>query len=182
MQLTNLEEYLSGVNKTWKSDERDRELQHCETALLEEIGEIAGWYKKRLFYGLEEVKFKTGVKGEFGDLLYYLAKYSELLNNNDYLNVSLNDNSVPFNPLKELVNMNKNLTYILELGEGYSMTLIAIGNIASSLTKLINLEGFTVEDIAQSNLAKLKARHGDLFNPIQADPNQRNLELEDRVL
>ena len=29
---------------------------------------------------------------------------------------------------------------------------------------------------------KLKIRHGDLFDPIQIDPNQRNLELEDNSL
>jgi len=182
MQLTNLKEYLSGVNRTWKGDTRDNEMSHCKVGILEEIGEITGWYKKRLYYGLNNDKVKVGLKGEFGDLLYYLVKYSELLDNTDYLNVSLNTDEVSTNIMREITDMSKNVTIILELGEGYSMTMIAMGNVATALVKLINAEGWSIEDIAHSNLTKLKIRHGDLFDPIQIDPNQRNLELEDNSL
>jgi len=180
----NLKEYLSGINNTWKTDTRTNELAHCEMALVEEIGEIAGWYKKHLFFGVPKEKLIINLKGEFGDLLYYIVKYSELLNNTNYLNSTLNRNKLTkdVNVTKELSKMTHSLSTILKAGEGFSMTNIALNDVADSLTMLILNEGWTVEEIMKSNLAKLKVRYGELFNPIQADPNQRNLKLEDKAL
>ncbi len=68
----NLEEYQAEINKTWKSNPGLGDYEHCLVGIMEEAGEIAGWYKKANYYGAgmtEEIG--RGLKGELGDLLYY---------------------------------------------------------------------------------------------------------------
>lgn len=48
-------------------------------AINEEAGEIAGWYKKYVLRGNPTEKFsRDDLKGELGDLLYYLTRMANL--------------------------------------------------------------------------------------------------------
>ena len=76
----NLAEYKTEINKTWKTNPGMGDYEHCLVGIMEEAGELAGWYKKANYYGLgmtEEVS--RGLKGELGDLFYYLTKMTMLL-------------------------------------------------------------------------------------------------------
>lgn len=53
----------------------DLDLNYCVIALNEEAGEIAGWYKKAILRGNPTGKYtQEDLKGELGDLLYYLTR------------------------------------------------------------------------------------------------------------
>jgi NTP pyrophosphatase (non-canonical NTP hydrolase) len=53
----------------------DLDLNYCVIAMNEEAGEIAGWYKKAVLRGNPTGKYTDeDLKGELGDLLYYLTR------------------------------------------------------------------------------------------------------------
>ncbi len=181
-------DYLAGVNKTWKTADGLIEFTHCRLAILEEVGEISGWYKKHFGYGRpKEGKIKTGLKEEFGDLLYYLTKISELSRCESVLEGRFEDDwdtgSVDgFEPAAALADL-----------AGYSTTLIvhsffsgefvqALAGSFDILNLFIKYEGFDLEDIQLSNLRKLEVRHGDSFKDKQALPSDRNKDAENEAL
>lgn len=56
----------------------DLDLNYCVIALNEEAGEIAGWYKKAILRGNPTGKYtQDDLKGELGDLLYYLTRAAQ---------------------------------------------------------------------------------------------------------
>ena len=43
-------EYLEECLKTFREDDLASQMDHCKYAIIEEIGEISGWYKKHFGY------------------------------------------------------------------------------------------------------------------------------------
>jgi len=177
----NFKEYLKEVNKTWKDDDSAWELTHIRFAIVEEIGEIAGWYKKHFGYGRpKEGEIKTGLKEEFGDLLYYLTKAASY---NGGFNVRLHEidedpDETFANELREIKEMTKTLPVILSSSlDSYEFEM-SIEFLLKSLSKLINSEGWLIQDIITSNIKKLEIRHGNSFDNNQALPSNRNKEKE----
>ena len=57
----------------------DLDLNYCVIAMNEEAGEVAGWYKKAVLRGNPTGKFTDDdLKGELGDLLYYLTRAAQV--------------------------------------------------------------------------------------------------------
>ena len=55
------------------------DLNYCVIALNEEAGEVAGWYKKAVLRGNVTGKYTDDdLKGELGDVLYYLTRAARL--------------------------------------------------------------------------------------------------------
>ena len=181
-----LEDYLQGVNKTWKKDDTLKEVEHCNFAFIEEVGEIAGWYKKKIAYGADADKIAPKLKGEFGDLLYYMVKMGELSDCMMRIETRFED------------------TFEMPSVEGADIlgVLAVLADSAAAITKytfhseefmehygklfdhtlvLIHLEGHTLEDIMYTNLAKLAVRHGDDFNMDSILPENRDLKSEDNA-
>lgn len=152
------------------------------------MGEISGWYKKHLGYGQpKEGKIKTGLKGEFGDLLFYLTKLAEICNMEHMVSNRYEpDFMIPPTDKLDVVAMIGELLGISEDLIKYSHHsqefISGVSDALDALILLINHEGWTVEDIQLSNLAKLAVRHKDGFDHSKATPDGRNLAEEDKAL
>lgn len=181
------QDYMAVANKTWKKDDGLKELEHCLVAILEESGEIAGWYKKALFYGVPKETIKPKLKGEFGDLLYYLCKLAEKTQLIEIAESRLEDTWVmpslgEFNTLAALADLGQGAVDMLKLSHRNADFVEAYVTVLDTLTYMIREEGWDVTDIQYSNLAKLKKRHGEAFNQDQANPENRDIAAEDDVV
>lgn len=73
--MTN-EEFFTHVKDNAKYD---MDMDYVVIALNEEAGEIAGWYKKFILRGNPGARLTwDDLKGEAGDLLYYLVRLCQL--------------------------------------------------------------------------------------------------------
>jgi len=179
------EDYLKGVNITWKHDDKYSELMHCRLAILEEVGEIVGWYKKIHGYkGEKSEEWKIGIKGEFGDLLYYLVKIADITDNSDLLDRYFFDKlpAIDLNEVTHVAQMSGTALRILEDSDISHQYGTLIHNLFKLLVQLMIHEGFEFEDIAVSNLKKLEKRHGSSFNIDATMESGRNREEEDKAL
>jgi NTP pyrophosphatase (non-canonical NTP hydrolase) len=166
-----LKEYLIQVNKTWKPGQ-ENELSHAKLALIEEIGEIAGWYKKHVGYGRDKETIMVGLKEEFGDLLYYMVKFADLKNID--LNIPLIDKVSRVGIMEFLSDMASDIALITwvpdeELSE-------YVNDLFESLCILINSENWTLSEIAKSNIAKLRLRHGETYKESHLEDRDKKAE------
>ena len=181
-----LDDYLEGVNRTWKKDDGLAEVEHCNFSFIEETGEIAGWYKKLICYGADPKEIAPKLKGEFGDLLYYLVKMGEISDcmmriesrfeaNFKMPDVHGCDILGVLGVMAECsMKISKYTFHSEEFMENY-------GKLFDHLLVLIVLEGHELEDVMYGNLAKLAVRHGEGFKMDQALPANRDLKSEDDV-
>ena len=179
-----LEDYLAGVNKTWKEGDGIAEVEHCNFAFIEETGEIAGWYKRLICYGTDPEEVAPKLKGEFGDLLYYLVKMGELsdcmMRIESRFEATFQMPDVHGCDILGVLGVMAKCAQTLTKYTFHSKQFInAYGKLFDHLLVLIVLEGHTLEDIMYSNLAKLAVRHGDSFKDNQAMPGNRDLRTED---
>lgn len=179
-------EYLEGVNKTWKSSDKFTEDIHCRLAIIEEVGEIAGWYKKHYGYGkVKDESWKVGLLGECGDLLFYLTKISEIHNKQEPVQQM-------FNLLPDKNAVSSPISNIYELSLAANSLLVTsvytfdfeerLADIVNFLFDIMVYEGFTMEDVCLSNLSKLSARHGSSFNSKSIMEEGRDREAEDKAI
>jgi NTP pyrophosphatase (non-canonical NTP hydrolase) len=179
-------EYLEKVNITWgKSQTPEQEKIHCQLSIPEETGEIIGMYKKHFGYGKEKTEsWRTRLKEECGDLLYYVTKTADIFNINIstyYLKNYLVE-SVPLNErgfIKEF--LSDMLDSAINVLDGNNAGQIAPGlnSIMTYLLIIIKTEGFTLEGVQKSNIAKLQKRHGEGFNKaaIMDEGRDKNAEI-----
>lgn len=182
----NLTEYQEAVNKTWLSAEGITELEHCFAGIIEEVGEITGWHKKRLFYGASMESTRTQLKGEFGDLLYYIVKLGELTNqmgNVEYYfePTALTEES-ELTSVGVLIGMTGNVYKITQSGLYSDTFRYEYEELIEGLSCLLRREGHSLEDIMESNVAKLKVRHGEAFDTAKSLPADRDILKEDKAV
>ena len=179
----NLKEYQAEINKTWKTNPGIRDYEHCLVGVMEEAGEIAGWYKKAIYYGIgmtEEIS--RGLKGELGDLLYYTVKLMEITQLEEHVFDDVEILSPEATNFKLLVALNE-ATY--EVTNNVHST-VSFANHVNWIVSIINemskREGWSLNDIMYSNIAKLKHRHGSDFDIDKAEPSNRDIVGEDGQL
>jgi NTP pyrophosphatase (non-canonical NTP hydrolase) len=175
-------EYLNNCLKTFKEDDLMSQVDHCKFGIIGEIGEITEWYKK--IYGYKKDKteeWKTEIKGEFGDLLYYLTVASNLFNAEGivpYLDgvhtKRDNDNTELYIITQMLEDANK--VALSSIHNPYLDSLIC--NILVNLRVLINREGFSLFEVMESNIKKLEVRHGEGFKQEATEEINRDREKE----
>jgi len=68
----NLSEYQKRIEDTWISNENDTNRIIC--GLFEEVGEIAGKFKKYFRKDFNYYQLELFLKKEIGDVFYYLVK------------------------------------------------------------------------------------------------------------
>lgn len=182
-------EYLQGVNKTWKKADGIRELMHCRLAIMEEVGEIAGWYKKYFGYGRpKDEKWKVGIKGEFGDLLYYLTKLSDITRCEAVVESYFEDvlpqmdTIIDIDHVGVISGMSEKATCLVSHSWHSDDFTEALEELFISLRILIEDEGWVLEDIQISNLSKLEIRHGKQFNQNSTTEEGRDRNAENQAL
>lgn len=194
------DEYLVEVNKTWKNDSVPNMQIHAKLALLEETGEIAGWYKKHHGYGRpKDEKWKAELKGEFGDLLYYIVKYTDLYLANKpeiedlksfFTDKGLRESKLIYTNAQDVVDSIGHIGIFLNIltksHAGIPLRSSArshyLFGILIHLNALIEEEGWTLEEIQESNIAKLRARHGMKFSENAIFEKGRNRDVETEAL
>lgn len=166
--------YLECVNRTWKHDTEEKENAHLNWALIEEMGEFAGWMKKIEGYGKErDALMNAEILGELGDLVYYLVKKMSktdisgetlaFISEDDEMLIADGTGTSTINLVKEYIK------YVLTGG---------LMGMQYCLQALILNQGFTLQEVLRANVAKLKARHGDKFRDSSTDEAGRNRQVE----
>jgi NTP pyrophosphatase (non-canonical NTP hydrolase) len=181
------EEYLKGVNSTWKKDDGLVEVAHCKIAIKEEIGELFGWYKQIYGYKKKRTKpWRNNVLGEIGDLLYYNTKLSDLAN------ISLEVEDVFLPTYTTILDFTTELQLLDEMMA--TALVISTEDVSSSkfedasynlfelVHQLILVLGFDLEEVQLANLAKLEKRHGKGFNQKATSEECRDRDAEEEAI
>jgi len=138
--------------------------------LIEEIGEVAGWYKKHYGYGRDKFSIMVGLKEEFGDLLYYIVKFADLKNVD--LEIPLFDKVSRVGIMEFLSDMALDIALLTWAPDEELSS--SLNDVFEELCILIHSEGWTLNEIMESNIAKLRLRHGESYK-------ESHLEDRDKV-
>ena len=161
-------DYLEGINRTWNKDSKKSEIDHCRLAIMEEVGEIIGWYKKIHGYKREKTdEWRTELKGEFGDLTYYLVKLFEITGETEMIEHDFK--GLSHQNLFEIEHVTSMSRFAVQISEFHystntSLFLNSMDGLWDFTRMLIVYEGFDFEDVLLSNLSKLQTRHGSDFD------------------
>ena len=178
----NLKEYQAEINKTWKTNPGMGDYEHCLVGVMEEAGEIAGWYKKAIYYGIgmtEEVS--RGLKGELGVLFYYLNKMTMLIGDEE-ADVDVQKVDPESSTLSLLITMNSAVNTLMTESPYSQKHTAARLYILRVARQMAENELWSASDIMYSNIAKLKHRHGSDFDIDKAEPSNRDIVGEDGQL
>jgi len=156
--------------------------EHCLVGIMEEAGEIAGWYKKANYYGIgmtEEIG--RGLKGELGDLLYYLTKLG-MLTEVGSPKVYQPTFDVNMSDFTLLVHLNRHSLKLMDSTHRSDAFIIAHIAMLQCVKEIATRQGWSINDIMYTNVAKLKHRHGNDFDVDKATPSNRDIVGEDGQL
>jgi len=190
-------DYLKETDKTWNHQEDEKaNLDHALLGLLDESGELASAFKKKIGYGRElDV---VNVKEEIGDGLFFLTRMIHSLYEGesgnkiyDFLD-GIVSSDIPEEKLKEMKTYNYtdimyNLTIPITeiysgLIENHSQKVAqAISNILSAYKGVAAIFDYTLADCMEANVAKLQKRYKGKEFSIK-DATERDLEGEKEVL
>jgi len=132
-----------------------------------------------------EVKHK--IKEELGDMLYYLTKIAEIGNITDvvedrYLDTWELPIILDVNILAMLADANERTIKIVRSSTHNEGFIEGVAELLDLALYFIQWEGWELEDIQFSNLAKLQKRHGEKFDQNKANPENRDITGEDSAL
>jgi DNA-binding transcriptional regulator YiaG/NTP pyrophosphatase (non-canonical NTP hydrolase) len=178
----NLKEYQTEINKTWKTNPGMGDYEHCLVGIMEEAGEIAGWYKKANYYGIgmtEEIS--RGLKGELGDLFYYLNEMTMLIGD-EGADVDVQKVDPESSTLSLLIAMNSAVNTLMTESPYSQKHTASRLYILRVVRQMAENELWSGSDIMYSNIAKLKHRHGSDFDIDKAEPSNRDIVGEDGQL
>ena len=108
---------------------------------------------------------------------------SDLTLNSDVVEATLEEQDVDQLDIVSLVSsMSSCTTAVIQYSTHSTEFLSGLAGLAERLMCLMAYEGWSLEEIMLSNLAKLQARHGDKFNDDRALPSGRDIDSEDAVI
>lgn len=180
------DDYLEGINRTWNKDDRQSEIDHCRLAIMEEVGEIIGWYKKIHGYKREKTdEWKTELKGEFGDLIYYVVKLLEILDETEM--IAHDFKQLSYQNVIEIDHVTLMSRFAVQISEFHNheekeLILNSLDGLFDFTRILIAYEGLDFEDVLLSNLLKLQTRHGSDFDIDSTVEKGRDREAESESL
>jgi NTP pyrophosphatase (non-canonical NTP hydrolase) len=178
--LITYSQYLKGVNKTWRKQDTLTDIFHCSLGIIGELGEIADWYKKNIGYGRpKDENWYAEVKGELGDVIYYIVKLGELAESNaikDNFGVEADTSCNSIFPIitkamEDAVGTISHSSFTVEFQNLLAETFLTVKAIAA-------FENIEFDDILISNLAKLEKRHGSSYNEKSSYEAGRNRDNE----
>lgn len=179
----NIQEYKELAEKTlsyqFHSDEQMEKLLHAALGLATEIEELLVNY--------DSTFDPTNLLEEVGDLTWYLSifyrEYPEIENIRIYSTMEVKE------PFKETLKMLKCTLQIQDLIKkklyyNKAINLETLFNLVATIDVLIksylNIYGLNIENVWETNIAKLKARYGDKFTSDRAI--NRDLDSERKIL
>lgn len=182
-------DYINFTSSTWnkKSDPR-LNVQHAILGLIDECGEIAGWYKKVIGY---DQKFQPNQQIlEIGDYLFYLVRFCEDLGLFDDMRF-VNQVENEINSLN--VTVDRSLTYAdhsmilvkntFQMTDSFNKFDVKFYVISTIATLRIHarLCGTNLPNVALANRKKLNERHLKVtggYNPNHLETRDRDAELK----
>lgn len=194
----NFKDYCESTTRTFNYQTDSIDLTHCVFGMVEEVGEIAGKFKKIIGYGHKISK--TGILEEVGDFMFYFCMLFNLLGVEkiDEEEMSGKDIVARFNGLISSIQRPTIVTkgelhsialskvvsaLISHIEEGNSNYIIAtMENTIIIVNLLCGSLGKTMSKVLESNVDKLKVRYPDKFNIKGTHEEGRDREEELRVI
>lgn len=180
----NFKEYIQQAQVTNDATaSKERNSLHAGYGLIAEIGEIADIFKRHIFYG-KDIDI-IHLKEEIGDAMWYLAigchardvdlemiqKSPQYLLGQDSLTDSQNMIMMVANSSYVIFSYYKDNTLCK------SEELIYLGTIYDCLKSLCHLNGFTLEEVMDLNIQKLRKRYPDGFSKYDALNRDKENEM-----
>lgn len=165
----NYESYLNDVNKTFlHSEDKLKEYMHCAMAIPSELGEVMDLLKKHYAYGVDkDDSWRRELELELGDVLYYVAKLSEMANLkesvSDYfegMSLTVFSNN-EICATSEAMKLSSKLVFITPYND---KIWTIIDSVMDSVLILAKENDIELKDIIQSNVDKRAKRHGNSYN------------------
>lgn len=154
-------EFVERCNRT--IEDKCKNFDYLSLGAISEAGEVAGKYKKWLRgdYG-SWIAFRSMVKYEIGDVLWYIAMldfYCHYEGNEkvDPRNLSTRLNGHRENPVKDIVALNKFLTRVADESFG-CVTPVHIDGALTLVDNVANAFGFTLAECSEAVISKLAER------------------------
>jgi hypothetical protein len=151
-------EYIEFCKSTWSNIGDD--LSHATIGLLGEI--------------LELQQADSDIKEELGDVCYYFARFIDILSipiEVVQLTPPAQDFSKDVAHLENLVNLVKKRVYYGHTVEIKSAFLLVYQDILGGIEE----SPYTLEELCQSNMEKLKTRYTDGFTPQEAEEKRDHI-------
>jgi NTP pyrophosphatase (non-canonical NTP hydrolase) len=192
----NYVQFLETCKSRFHYQNKEKDLAHCSFGIMEESGELSGYYKKHIGYGHD--LDKSEVIGEIGDFMWYLTMLTEIIgipDHKDFKQISQEFNKritikhVP-NPKHKpdgaqhvfrLYLSTASLMGLMEQNK-WEESIQMIYNILIICNMLSQEVGVTLPEVLRRNDEKLEARHGKKFNPKATHEKNRNREKEKEAL
>ena len=156
----NFKEHAKITRQTWhtKDVSKERRQKHAVLGLIDELGEIASCLKKEIGYGKE--LDKTNMKEEIGDFIYFSHRKNEEYGwNQDFDKLIKNCEPKEKDPFIIISNLFSNVHYLCCAYSPYNTDNFT--DVLENLIELMNCYGFTIAEVLNANVNKLKARYGD---------------------
>lgn len=187
--MINLIEYQQKAYTFVNDLGNNHNLVHAVFGIKDEVGEIVGAIKKHLFYGKE--LDLVNIKEELGDALWFIAlglsvldcplAYSDLGEDSEGLLYDLDGLVIASSIIWDLAFENGNVVKEMLYISDPKILIEPFGNALISVHALCLHFGFSIHDVAATNIAKLSTRYkAGKFNKQEAI--NRNLEAEREVL
>lgn len=173
-------EHAKITRQTWNLDiPKERRQRHAVLGLIDELGEIASCLKKEIGYGKE--LDKTNMKEEIGDFIYFLHRFNEECEyNNDFDKLIKMCEPKSKKPFIIIGDLYSNTDYLFFTDK--SDPVWDFRDVFENLIELMNCYGFTIAEVLNANVNKLKARYGNKLEFSQESALNRNLENESKAL
>lgn len=184
--MTEAEAYLIECKSTFKDDSKINQINHCKLAIPEEVGEIMGELKRMEAYGLDESMCKNRLKLELGDLLYYCMVFSDLTEQDmieSHFDLLYHDR-IKFEDRKKNHSFVKMFQACLDIHK-YSIYsnehFLALRSLLTQIKRLGSIYDYTFAEIAESNVKKIRMRHGKSFDESKTIEENRDRNGENNI-
>jgi len=159
--------------KTGVGFTRDERLLHAAIGMVTEVGELLDAIKKHIFYGKQ--LDRVNMQEEIGDLCWYVALASDVLNITP--EAVIRGSADVFCQVISIVHVSANCLVFVH---NEVAVVNALSDIMGSIFTICEVKSFSLGDILDTNIAKLKARYPDKFDTDKA--LNRDLKLERKIL
>lgn len=148
---------------------------HAAMGLVTESGELIDAYKKHIYYGKD--LDRVNIKEEIGDICWYLALAHDVWGISEPKAYPKGETT---GTLAQITLMVQSSAVCIGFTEEKRIFEEQLADILGAIVVICKTEGFDLEEILDTNIAKLKARYPDKFDAEKA--LNRDLKTEREIL